>query len=111
MIVKYVIFTHNVSITVIHYMIYPFSVYFKGYVSTKNEMKHNRNILHTIQTSLKYAHQHKHINHEAIGSSEESTKAGAAQILGVYIDNHLTFSQHIDQLCTSRHVIGENKNQ
>ena len=42
-----------------------------------------------------------HINHEAIKSSEESTKAGAANFLGVYIDNHLTFSQHIDQLCTS----------
>ena len=42
-----------------------------------------------------------HINHEAIKSSEESTKAGAAQFFGVYIDNHLTFSQHIDQLCTS----------
>ena len=42
-----------------------------------------------------------HINHEAIKSSEESTKAGAAQFLGVYIDNHLTFSQHIDHLCTS----------
>ena len=42
-----------------------------------------------------------HINHEAIKSSEESTKAGAAKFLGVYIDNHLTFSQHIDQLCTS----------
>ena len=32
-----------------------------------------------------------HINHEAIKSSEESTKAGAAKCLGVYIDNHLTF--------------------
>ena len=42
-----------------------------------------------------------HINHEAIASSEESNKAGTAKLLGVYIDNHLTFSQHIDQLCTS----------
>ena len=40
------------------------------------------------------------INHEAIKSSEESTRAGAATFVGVYIDNHLTFSQHIDQLCT-----------
>ena len=42
-----------------------------------------------------------HINHEAIKSSEDSTKAGAAKLLGVYIDNHLTLSQHIEQLCTS----------
>ena len=32
-----------------------------------------------------------HINHEAIKSSEESTKAGAAKCVGVYIDNHQTF--------------------
>ena len=41
------------------------------------------------------------INHEAIKSSEESTKAGTAKFLGIYIDKHLTWSQHIDQLCTS----------
>ena len=32
-------FTHNVSITVINYIIYHFSGYFKGYLSTKTEMK------------------------------------------------------------------------
>ena len=41
------------------------------------------------------------INHEAIKSPEESTKAGTAKFLGIYIDKHLTWSQHIDQLCTS----------
>ncbi len=42
-----------------------------------------------------------HINHEAIKSSEESTKAGAATCLGVYIDNHQTFFNIIGQLYTS----------
>ena len=32
-------FTHNVSVTVINYIIYQFSGYFKGYVSTTNEIK------------------------------------------------------------------------
>ena len=41
------------------------------------------------------------INHEAIKSSDEATKVGSATFLGVYIDNHLTFSQHTDQLCMS----------
>ena len=41
------------------------------------------------------------INHEVIKSSEESTKAGTAKLLGIYIDKHLTWSQHIDYLCTS----------
>ena len=41
------------------------------------------------------------INHEVIKSSEESTKAGTAKFLGIYIDKHLTWSQHIDYLCTS----------
>ena len=41
------------------------------------------------------------INHEAIKSSDESTKVGTAKFLGIYIDKHLTWSQHIDQLCTS----------
>ena len=41
------------------------------------------------------------INHEAIKSSEESTKAGTAKFLGIYIVKHLTWSQHVDQLCTS----------
>ena len=36
------------------------------------------------------------INHEVIKSSEESTKAGTAKFLGIYIDKHLTWSQHID---------------
>ena len=34
------------------------------------------------------------INHEEIKSSEESTKAGTARFLGIYIDKHLTWSQH-----------------
>ena len=41
------------------------------------------------------------INHEVIKPSEESTKAGTAKFLGIYIDKHLTLSQHIDYLCTS----------
>ena len=41
------------------------------------------------------------INHEVIKPSEESTKAGTAKFLGIYIDKHLTWSQHIDYLCTS----------
>ena len=41
------------------------------------------------------------INHEVIKSSEESTKAGTAKFVGIYIDKHLTWSQHIDYLCTS----------
>ena len=42
-----------------------------------------------------------HINHGTIKSSEETTKAGAAHFLGVYIDQYLTYSQHIDHVCTS----------
>ena len=38
------------------------------------------------------------INHEVIKPSEESTKAGTAKFLGIYIDKHLTWSQHIDYL-------------
>ena len=41
------------------------------------------------------------INHEVIKPSEESTKAGTATFLGIYIDKHLTWSQHIDYVCTS----------
>ena len=36
---KVFVFTDNVSVKVINYIIYLFSGYFKGYVSTKNEMK------------------------------------------------------------------------
>ena len=43
-------------------------------------------------------HIKKLLNH---GNSRQTSKAGAAQMLGVYIDNHLSFSQHIYQLCTS----------
>ena len=40
---KECVFTYNISVTVINYIIYLFSGYFKGYVSTKNEMKsHNK---------------------------------------------------------------------
>ena len=60
---------------------------------------------YTIFRPQSNAHNHLNnsllINHEAIKSSEESTKAGTAKLLGIYIDKHLTWSQHIDQLCTS----------
>ena len=36
---KLCVFTHNVSVSFINYITYLFSGYFKGYVSTKNEMK------------------------------------------------------------------------
>ena len=39
---------------------------------------------------------------DVIKPAEESTKAGMAKFLGIYIDKHLTWSQHIiDYLCTS----------
>ena len=34
------------------------------------------------------------INHEAIKSSEESTKPRTAKFLGIYIDKHITWYQH-----------------
>ena len=36
---KLCVFTHNVSVSFINYITYLFSGYFKGYLSTKNEMK------------------------------------------------------------------------
>ena len=51
------------------------------------------------------------INNEKIINSEDSNQLGAIKFLGIYIDKHLTWKQHVDFLCStiSKSIFALNK--